>query len=71
MITGVIIGIILMLLTEFVHVLCFKYINNYNLNINKNKIILLFFVSLINFINNFYNVNIFKILISFVKLYLV
>lgn len=70
MITGVIIGIILMLLTEFVHVLCFKYINNYNLNINKNKIILLFFVSLINFINNFYNVNIFKILISFTLLVL-
>ena len=61
-------GLITMMITEYVHVICFKYCINEKLNVTFWKVLLLILLSSINFFNNLYNIVSFKILIILILL---
>ena len=64
----IIINLIVVILTELIHVFCFKVCIDEKMNFNFKKIIVLILISIVNLINNLYNIMFFKIIISFILL---
>ena len=65
---GFVIGIIIIILTEFIHVLCFSRIINEPLNLKVSKICVLIIISFLNAFNNYFNLFLFKIISSLILL---
>lgn len=65
-----IINLLVTILTELIHVVCFKFCVNEKLNINFKKITILIIISIVGLANNLYNIMVIRIGASFLLLVL-